>query len=155
MSYDAASFQAGFALGRMLWRPPTMYIGQDTGLGWSADPEYLRYSAGADLGRNNYSSYTKRYDGWAIAIWEQRAANNGLPILMSTDRNAAYTSASWLYTGVDSAGHTWYIGTGAGEQGPGVNSGGLMVHDGWMTPYTETATIDYICQLANVRWRTQ
>lgn len=51
MSYDAASFKAGFALGRMLWRPPyytTQYI--DTGLGWRAKADYLRWTQADIMG---------------------------------------------------------------------------------------------------------
>lgn len=151
MSYDAESFKAGFALGRLLWRPPTqLYDPLD--LGWICDPQFLRYEAGTDLGVNNYAHYVKRYNGWAIAIWEQRDANNGLPILVSTDQDAAYTSADWLYSGTDSGGHTWYIGTGAGEQGTGTNSGDLPVHNGTFGDYRTTEAIDRILSLANVRW---
>ena len=58
MSYDADSFKAGFALGRILWRPPTLRGDQDTGLGWAADPEYLVYNAGTFLGTCNDRRFT-------------------------------------------------------------------------------------------------
>lgn len=153
MSYDAESFKAGFAVGRMMWRPPTLIGTVDTRLGWTADPAWLVYDAGTDLGSNNYGHYYKRNDGWAIAIWDQRTANNGLPVLFSTDANAAYTTASWLYSGVDSEGHTWYIGTGAGEQGAGLNSGGLMIYSGGLGDYRTAETLDLVSRLANVKWR--
>lgn len=153
MSYDAASFMAGFALGRLIWQPPTLIGEVDTGLGWTANPAYLVYDEGADLGSNNYGHYTKRYDGWAIAIWEQRTPSNGLPVLFSTSADAAYTSVSWLYSGQDSGGHTWYIGTGAGEQGAGINSGGLMVYNGYLGDYRTAETLDLVSRLANVKWR--
>ena len=47
MPYDATSFKAGFALGRMLWRPPMPTVAYtDVGLGWKAKTEYLRWYAG-------------------------------------------------------------------------------------------------------------
>lgn len=48
MPYDATSFKAGFALGRMLWRPPMPTVAYtDVGLGWKAKTEYLRWYASA------------------------------------------------------------------------------------------------------------
>ena len=74
MSYDAASFKAGFALGRMLWRPPTQAgrNGQDTGLGWGADAQFLVSDKDIYLGSNGpdtHRHFYKTYDGVAAGAF--------------------------------------------------------------------------------------
>lgn len=41
MSYDAESFKVGFALGRLLWKPPIIISNVQPGIGWTASPEYI------------------------------------------------------------------------------------------------------------------
>lgn len=95
MSYDADSFKAGFALGRMLWRPP-----QDTNIapdiGWTADPEYLVSTAGIELvqygGGSSRTPYIKQTNGLALCcvvtnlgpVYSQYWTG---PLLISTDKN--------------------------------------------------------------------
>lgn len=157
MAYDRDSFLAGLTVGRTLWRPPSQIGDIDTGLGWTANAGWLVYRAGTNLGGNNFtSSYIKGFDGWAICIWVQRAENNGLPILASTIYNAAVVSPGPVRTLIDAAGHTWYVGTGYGEQGAGINSGNLPVYvpGNIYFPWNE-GDINIIEQLAQVRWRDE
>lgn len=41
MSYDADSFKAGFALGRILWRPPGIIPHVLPDIGWTASPKLI------------------------------------------------------------------------------------------------------------------
>ena len=68
MPYDAESFKAGFAIGRLLWKPPIKRASGDTGLGWAANPAWLTYSAGivATAPTGNRTPYTKPNDGWTV-----------------------------------------------------------------------------------------
>lgn len=110
MSYDAASFKAGFAVGRMLWRPPTLRGDQDTGLGWSADPTWLAYAAGTDLGTSNERHFYKANDGYAIAVYAVDAEGNWRgPVLIST--NLDYVATNYVRSGDQFTylGLTWYV----------------------------------------------
>lgn len=120
MSYDAASFKAGFALGRMLWRPPALRGDQDTGLGWSADPSWLIYDPDIYLGRANDRYYHKQQGGWAIAFFSHQTPSLWTgPVLVSTEYSAVeeyYKNAYGQYVGYISpndsftyAGLTWYV----------------------------------------------
>lgn len=100
MSYDEASFKAGFALGRALWKPPRMKTDIDTGFGWTADPAYLVYNADTYLGRVGGRQFYKTNSGWAVSVM---AINQGGtyggnwtgPMIISTDQSAvAYTVIS-------------------------------------------------------------
>lgn len=112
MSYDADSFKAGFALGRAMWRPPQKEIETDTGLGWSASPEYLVNNQGTwicDVGDRVYNKYT---DGFAIAVLSDKQHSSWVgPLLISTVIQNVYTTqgpgrdiASFVYDGI-----TWYV----------------------------------------------
>ena len=63
MSWDAESFKAGLAAGRLLWRPPAQVLGWCRG-------DALVTRAGTVLSTNNgfRTPYVKRYDGEAAAF---------------------------------------------------------------------------------------
>lgn len=93
MSYDADSFKAGFALGRILWRPPTLRGDQDTGLGWAADPEYLVRAEGYWICNVGSRVFSKYVDGPAIAVTQDHCTSNWVgPMLISTVREYVYTT---------------------------------------------------------------
>lgn len=159
MSYDADSFKAGFALGRMLWRPPTMNTGIDTGLGWTADPDYLRFAANTYLGRSNDRNFYKSRDGYAIAVYGvdhgdgQYGYNWYGPFLISTDQNAVryyYGGTQLTYQGtVNYLGRTWYYNSNHHYQNASYDTGGLQVWTG--TRPTKSEVIIAILQAAHVR----
>lgn len=67
MSYNSDSYMAGLALGRLLWRPPSVM----TALGWDADRRCLTFRANTVLASADHSSrtpYIKTNDGWAICV---------------------------------------------------------------------------------------
>ena len=95
---------------------------------WTAS--YTIDAAGTGLGSNGISTsynYVKANNGKAIAVWNQRSGNNGLPYLYSKSSSAAAITPGAMRSQTSSAGEVWYFGTGLGEQGPGSNSAGLPV----------------------------
>lgn len=73
MSYDEASFKAGLAVGRMLWRMPSTYE-NNTGLGWICNPAFLKkieleWMCSIDWSSNLTRNYYKLYDGQAVAVF--------------------------------------------------------------------------------------
>lgn len=136
MSYDADSFKAGFALGRLLWRPPVI-SDVDTGLGWTMPSEYAVRDAGTLLctvDGSSRSPYSKRYNGIAACVILKNFTNSlGTwvgPILISTVEQNTYYLAngddrilinSFLYDGlrfyVDRENHTSPV-YGGGSQIP-------------------------------------
>ena len=77
MSYDAESFKAGFALGRMLWRPP-QNTNVTPGVVWTADPQFLIYTAGTIYCENSgtRTPYVKSRRGQAICVIITKANAN-------------------------------------------------------------------------------
>lgn len=121
MPYDATSFKAGFALGRMLWRPPTKSGVIDTGLGWTADREWLTYAAGivATAPGSSRTPYTKTNDGWTVicTLYNGDDGQHGGDwcdvVTISTVRDNAVTTVPnasiWIRT-YTYLGLTWYAG---------------------------------------------
>lgn len=124
MPYDEESFKAGFALGRVLWKPPSRMKNVNTGLGWTAKKEWLRYDAGTYATANSNRPYiSKVNDGWAICVYAEDC-NDGEwnddwcgCVFISTDRNAAAqtmggygssTIGTLTYLGL-----TWYVAEAA------------------------------------------
>ena len=119
MSYDADSFKAGFALGRMLWRPP-QNTNVTPGIVWTADPQFLIYAAGTIYCENSgtRTPYVKSSRGQAICVIITNANANEAgghwtwPYLISTDSDA--TKSSRPSAGINNAvtftylGLTWY-----------------------------------------------
>ena len=130
MSYDEASFKAGFALGRALWKPPRMKTDIDTGFGWTADAPYLMYAADTWIGTNGGRSYYKGRNGWAIVVWCDPVTNTtghspgtwyGAYVI-STDSDAAaikdynggvHTGSPNPLAPVEYLGRTWYFSVGS------------------------------------------
>lgn len=118
MTYDKASFLAGLRTALSLGR----VNGSDAGLGWTADPGWLVYSAGETLATyigSTRSPFTKYADGWAICgvmVNYYEPLNNITwtgPILISTNQDfAAYNNGIGTnlreFTAVTYAGLTWY-----------------------------------------------
>lgn len=149
MSYDADSFKVGFALGRILWRPPTLLMLRDTGLGWSADPTWLAYDAGTDLGTSNERHFYKANDGYAIAVYAVDADENWRgPVLISTDFGAIATNynsdgAEFTYLGL-----TWRVNHGYHYRNATYTTP-LRIWSDWSGNWPETAK--QIMQAAKVR----
>lgn len=148
MSYDADSFKAGFALGRLLWRPPAR-VTADTGLGWSAYPEYLTLTAGDYLGRVGISSYYsyhqypyyKTGDGVAVGVFVYNRMNGEVnycgPILLSTAsanvrferRHSGYSDVTYFTANGETlqyAGLTWYVNANGAWGNPSNYTKGLL-----------------------------
>ena len=130
MSYDEASFKAGFALGRALWKPPRTKTEIDTGFGWTADPAWMMYDADTWIGTNGGRSYYKGRNGWAVVAWCNPAINTGGiqpgtwygAYIISTDSNAAaikdyngsiHTDVPNPHAPLQYLGLTWYFSVGS------------------------------------------
>lgn len=114
MSYDEASFKAGFALGRALWKPPRMKTDIDTGFGWTADPAYLVYGEGTFLGQLNERYFYKIESSWAVSAWSINREPSGWnsPVLISTSQDAVKYRCNGTQLGYEYSfeylGKTWY-----------------------------------------------
>lgn len=116
MSFVLKDFQAGFALGRALWKPPRMKTEIDTGFGWAADPAYLVYNADTYLGTitsGTTRSFKKSDNGWAVSAFLINYDHSWTgPVLISTSEQAVRyeynetslpSSMTFSYIGL-----TWY-----------------------------------------------
>lgn len=127
MSYDAASFMAGLATGRALWRLPYV-VPEPLRYSWDADPAWIVDTAGTHLAEVMYFNYPreyyKRYDGKAIGFFRKDQSWQGWnsPVLLSTEPLSVYTlqgSVPYNAEGTfEYLGLTWYYNGGGAVDHP-------------------------------------
>ena len=159
MSFVLKDFQAGFALGRALWKPPRTKTDIDTGFGWTADPACLIYNAGTFLGQLggfDHRYFYKTENEWAVSAWSIHREPSGWnsPVLISTSQDAVKYICNETQLGVEYSfeylGKTWY------SNGQYALSGGEVV-DSANRPIVDCQYHDYrqsmidVLQAAHVR----
>ena len=160
MSYDEASFRAGFALGRALWRPPASVGDVDTGLGWKANPNYLARDAGEYLGTQEERNWYKYADGYAVCCFlitpgppYFRLASS-IMLASTTPEYATKTGYSTVGPDIefDEYGLHWYAGWRLGMYDRIVGSSPFPVVDtqGYALTSAEEV-VRYVLQAAGVR----